>query len=113
MKIHAVSDIDLTEATQGRKPLASGSYYVATFDLQKVVPHPKLSISKSYHERNMYVYHFVIHSFNHKNGFVYYWGKTGGERGSQEITTAPVFYMKTEVREHTHTHKTIYSDSCN
>ncbi|KFM82383.1 hypothetical protein X975_03120, partial [Stegodyphus mimosarum] len=44
--------------------LTSTNIYTATFDLQKMLPFPRLTTSTAYYERNLYIYNFRIHLFN-------------------------------------------------
>ncbi|KAJ4425390.1 hypothetical protein ANN_28005, partial [Periplaneta americana] len=62
-------DLHLASVEQARGSMRSdegnacNEMYVATFDLQKALPFPKLTTSTAYYKRNMYVYNFGIHSF--------------------------------------------------
>lgn len=63
-------DLHLASAEQARgsmrsdKENVSKEMYVATFDLQKALPFPKLTTSTAYYKRNMYVYNFGIQSIH-------------------------------------------------
>lgn len=61
LKLRSVTDEKMSLTDHARTPLrddqqqASDEIYVCTFDLQKVLPFPKLSTSVAYYKRNMYV----------------------------------------------------------
>lgn len=109
-------DLHLARADQAREQLkrdketASEQIYVATFDLQKALPFPKLSTSTAYYKRNMYVYNLGIHNFNSNTGFMYVWDETEGGRGSQDIASCIVKHIKE--RASTYKHIILYSDAC-
>ena len=39
-------------------------YFAFSFDLEKALPFPKLSISIAYHKRNMYILNLGCHNFH-------------------------------------------------
>ena len=93
MQIH---DSHLKSAEKARQSLKDDNekakdnpseYYGFTFDLQKPLPYPKLSVSVAYYKRNMYVYNLEFHNFHNNNAKMYTWDETIASRGSQEVIT--------------------------
>mgnify|MGYP007005565973 CR=1 FL=1 len=109
-KLHLAKALQARESLKTDKDAASNSCYVATFDLQKALPYPKLTTSIAYYKRNMYVYNFGIHSFNKNNGYMHLWDETEGGRGSQEVASLLAKHIRQEAKNHTHV--ILYSDSC-
>ncbi|KAJ4429628.1 hypothetical protein ANN_21829 [Periplaneta americana] len=109
-------ELHLASAEQARGSMRSdeenacNEMYVATFDLQKALPFPKLTTSTAYYKRNMYVYNFGIHSFNQSTAFMYMWDETEGGRGSQEIASCIRSHLKMNASSHNHI--ILYSDAC-
>lgn len=92
------------------KQIASDKIYVATFDLQKALPFPKLSTSIAYYKKNLYVYNLGVHAFNENIAYMHMYDEITGGRGSQDIASCLVKHLKS----HANTHESIilYSDSC-
>lgn len=109
-KLHLAKALQARQSLKNDKAAASDACYVATFDLQKALPYPKLTTSIAYYKRNMYVYNFGIHSFNNDNGYMHLWDETEGGRGSQEIASVLAKHIRQEAKNHTHV--ILYSDSC-
>lgn len=109
-KLHLSKALQARQSLKKDKAAASVECYVATFDLQKALPYPKLTTSIAYYKRNMYVYNFGIHSFNHDNGFMYLWDETEAGRGSQEVASMLAKHIRQEAKNHKHV--ILYSDSC-
>jgi hypothetical protein len=98
------------ECLRKDKEKASADVYVATFDLQKALPFPKLATSVAYYKRNMYVYNLGIHNFNSNVGYMNVWNETEGGRGSQDIASSLVKHIKEHAKNSKHV--ILYSDSC-
>lgn len=115
-KLEIEKELHLRKAQRARDSMkadqkhADEDTYVFTFDLQKALPFPKLSTSTAYYKRNLYVYNFGCHSFNHDKGFMYVWPETEGARGSQEVATCLKKHIISNARNHKHI--ITYSDSC-
>ncbi|GLV33296.1 hypothetical protein CBL_20095 [Carabus blaptoides fortunei] len=92
------------------KVLANENIFVFTFDLEKALAFPKLSCSVAYYKTNMYVYNLGFHSFNDNTGYMFMWDETQESRGSQEIASCLVNFLKKHAS--THSHIIMYSDCC-
>lgn len=109
-------DAHLQKAEQARSHMTadrtavSEERFVFSFDLEKALAFPKLTTSVAYYKRNLYVYNFGCHDFNKNISHMFVWPETEGSRGSQEISSCLVKYIKTCAKNV----KTIitYSDSC-
>ena len=115
MEIH---NSHLNSAEQARKILSDdiqrakdnpSEYYGFTFDLQKALPYPKLSVSVAYYKRNMYVYNLGFHNFHNENAKMYVWDETIASRGSQEIASCILKHIQDIT---TQKHVIAYSDAC-
>lgn len=92
------------------KLTASESTYVFCFDLQKALAFPKLTTSSAYYKRNLYVYNLGFHEFQNNARDMFVWPETEGSRGSQEIASCLVKYIK--MFADTHDRIVLWSDSC-
>lgn len=91
----------LEEAERARSQMAadrmatSEKIFVFSFDLEKALPFPKLTTSIAYYKRNLYVYNFGCHEFSKNVSHMFVWPETEGSRGSQEISSCLIKYIKT------------------
>lgn len=113
-------DLHLEKAEKARNCLKSdqdliGSdpdcYFGFTFDLQKALPYPKLTVSVAYYKRNMYVYNLGIHNFHNQSVGMYVWDETIASRGSQEVASCIAKHI-TDGAKPTQKHVIAYSDAC-
>lgn len=72
------------------KAMSSTSSHFITFDLQKTMPLPKLSVSVAFYLRNLWLYNFGVHLVNSKiqNGYMQIWSEDQASRGCEEIISA-------------------------
>lgn len=56
--------------------------YVCSFDLQKALLLPTLSVSVAHYKRNMFCNNFGIKKISKYRGTFYVWKETEGKRGS-------------------------------
>ena len=115
MEIHN-SHLNSTE--QARKILSDdiqrakdnpSEYYGFTFDLQKALAYPKLSVSVACYKRNMFVYNLRFHNFHNENAKMYVWDETIASSGSQEIASCILKHIQDIT---TQKHVMAYSDAC-
>nr|XP_033325321.1 uncharacterized protein LOC117219890 [Megalopta genalis] len=106
----------LEEAERARSQMAadrmatSEKVFLFSFDLEEALAFPKLTTSVAYYKRNLYVYNFGCHEFSKNISHMFVWPETEGSRGSQEISSCLIKYIKTYA---TNFEKIItYSDSC-
>lgn len=74
--------------------------YTATFDLQKALPFPRLTVSEAYYRRNMYVYNLGINEVATNQAFMYVWDETLASRGSQEISSCLDKHIRQRQKKH-------------
>lgn len=67
---------------------------VAVFDLQKVLTTPQSEASSFYYKRKFAVYNFTIFDIGKKLGYCYVWNESEAKRGSNEIATCLLKFMK-------------------
>lgn len=106
----------LQQAEQARTHMAhdrtkaSNELFVFSFDLEEALAFPKLTTSVAYYKRNLYIYNLGCSNLEKNESCMFVWPETEGSRGSHEISSCIVKYIKTFARDHK---KIItYSDSC-
>ena len=112
-------DVHLQNAERARNCLAedqrkakenSREYYGFSFDLQKALPYPKLSVSLAYYKRNLYAYNLGFHNFHDHNVKMNVWDETTASRGAQEVASCILAHMENITT--TQKHVIAYSDAC-
>ena len=88
----------------------SGSYHTATFDLEAVLQVPCSLVSQVYYNRKLCCYNLSVYSLKDGNATCYLWNETEGKRGSCEIATCILMYIKSLPAATTHV--CLYSDTC-
>jgi len=82
-------DVHLKNAELARKTLQEDKiltsknpdkYFAFSFDLQKALPYPKLSVSITYYKQNMYVLNEGFHNFYDNKLNMYVWDETTASR---------------------------------
>lgn len=84
-------------------------YFAFSFDLQKALPYPKLTVSVAYYKRNMYVLNEGFHNFHDNRINMYVWEETVASRGAEEIASCCLKHIQTIT---TQDHIIAYSDMC-
>lgn len=64
------------------------------FDLQKTLPTPMLTCSKVYYSRQLWTYNLGVHNLSSKSATMFMWPEHLGSRGSQEIMSCLLKYIK-------------------
>lgn len=73
---------------------ASKEIFVFSFDSEKALAFPKLTTSVVYYKQNLYLHNFGCHDFNKNISHMFVWSKIEGSRGSQEISSCLIKYIK-------------------
>jgi len=84
---------------------------VAVFDLQKVLTTPQSEASSFYYKRKFAVYNFTIFDIGKKLGYCYVWNESEAKRGSNEIATCLLKFVKCMVEKGINEF-CFYSDNC-
>jgi hypothetical protein len=66
---------------------------VISFDLQKVMPLPKLTTGIGYYKRQVSCYNLGIHNFSSKTGTMHVWDESIASRGAQEVGSCILKYL--------------------
>ncbi|KAJ8319696.1 hypothetical protein KUTeg_002739 [Tegillarca granosa] len=88
----------------------NATYHAATFDLQSVLHTPCSNVSQVYYKRKLNCYNLSVYSLGDSSGTCFMWNETEGKRGSDEISTCLVMYIKSLLL--TTSHVCLYSDNC-
>lgn len=117
-KLQETRDLHLQKAELARNTLKDDQktamedpdhFFAFSFDLQKALPYPKLSVSAAYYKRNMYVCNLGFHNFHNKNVTMYVWDLTIASRGSQAVASCIIQHIKNST---TQKHLLAYSGAC-
>lgn len=83
-----------------------------TFDLQQTLPLPKLSTSKAFYLRQIWLYNMGVHmvSGDRSRGYCHIWAESEGGRGCAEIGSSLLAFL--DVSGTTGSHLIAWSDSC-
>jgi len=84
---------------------------VAIFDSQKVLTTPQSEASSFYYKRKFAVYNFTIFDIGKRSGYCYVWDESEAKRGSNEIATCLLKFMKCMVEKGIKEF-CFYSDNC-
>lgn len=98
-----------------QKPLSNKNIVYITMDLQQTMPLPKLSTSKAFYLRQMWLYNFGIHCITYlgQKSYFFTWTEDVANRGSNEIASCLFRFCKMLKKEYPETnHLIVWSDSC-
>lgn len=84
---------------------------VAVFDLQKVLTSPQSEVSSFYYKRKFATYNFTIYDLQKKQGYCFMWTETDANRGSNEISTCLLKFIKM-MKESGYEEYSFFSDNC-
>ena len=85
-------------------------YHTVTFDLQAVLHCPCSNVSQVYYKRKLNCYNLSVYSLGNAKATCFMWNETEGNRGSNEIASSLLLYLKS--LPSTTSHVCLYSDSC-
>jgi len=85
---------------------------VITFDLQSVLPTPRLTSNVVYYKRQLSVYNLGIHDCKEEKGIMFVWHEGLASRGSQEISSCLHKFVHSDYCNHDKTELIAWSDSC-
>ena len=74
---------------------------VLSFDLQQVLPCPRLSTNVVFYKRQLSVYNLGIHEASTNKGFMHIWHEGDGGRGSEDIANCLFNFVNEEKSEET------------
>jgi len=86
-------------------------FYIAVFDLEKILQIPQSEVSSFYYKRKLATYNFTIYDIGKKEGYCFMWDESGGKRGSNEISTCILKFMKIK-KENGIKELSFYFDNC-
>jgi hypothetical protein len=100
------------EKKNNDKGLAKKSphFHVTTFDLEEVLNTPCSLVSSLYYKRKLSCYNLSVYSLSDGRATCFMWDETEGDRGSCEIATCLITYLKS--LPSTVCHVCFYSDCC-
>ena len=83
---------------------------MVTFDLEQSLPTPKLSTNVVFYKRQMWTYNLGVHDCSNDKGYMFMWPKSIASRGSEEISSCLLKYLK--LRQSNATELILFSDAC-
>lgn len=101
----------LNKNADKERALNDPKYFVAVFDLQKVLTSPQSEVSSFYYKRKYATYNFTIFDIGNKQGYCYMWTESEGNRGSNEIGTCLLKFIAL-LKDRGVEDFTFYSDNC-
>ncbi|KAG0724398.1 hypothetical protein GWK47_005156 [Chionoecetes opilio] len=70
---------------------------VVCMDLQQTLPCPRLSTGIAYYKRKLWLYNFCVYDLNEKQGTMFMWNETVAGRGSDEMASCLLKWLKIKV----------------
>ena len=106
------ADVAFQAQKTDRQLAEAGHVHYITFDLQQTLPLPKLSTSKAFYLRQVWLYNLGVHliSANTSRGYCHMWAESEGGRGCNEIGSSLMAFL--DVSGITGDHLIAWSDSC-
>jgi len=80
------------------------------FDMEQVLPCPFTNVSTMFYKRQLNCYNLTVYSLGDSEVVCYLWNETQGKRGTSEVGTSLVHYLKSLPT--TVQHVILYSDCC-
>ncbi|KAF2894579.1 hypothetical protein ILUMI_11594 [Ignelater luminosus] len=84
---------------------------VAIYDLQQVLQCPKIEVGQAYYKSKLSVYNLTIYDAGQKQGYCYMWHEYIASRGSYEIGSCVLSFIKQKTDEG-YKELIFYSDNC-
>jgi len=103
------------EEQKSDKRIATDSQQIyITFDLQQTLPLPKLSTSKAFYLRQVWLYNLGVHLLCGKTNRAYFhiWAENEGGRGCSEVGSALLAFIDSSNCLNKSKHLVAWSDSC-
>lgn len=79
--------------------------------MEKVLQTPQSEVSSFYYKRKFATYNFTIYDIGKKEGYCFMWDESNGKRGSNEISTFILKFMKIK-KENGIKEFSFYYDNC-
>lgn len=95
-----------------QKALTDSKFCLAVFDLQKVLTTPQGDVGSFYYKRKFATYNFTVYDIGKKQAYCYMWCESDGKRGSNEIGTCLLKFIKLMKENHGINEFSFYSDNC-
>lgn len=83
----------------------------AVFDLEQILPVPKSNVGLTYYKLKLSTYNFTVYNLANGDGFCYMWYESIARRGSSEIGSCLMRFIKNNVHKGTKQFS-FYSDNC-
>lgn len=86
-------------------------FCTAVFDLQQVLPCPKIEVGEAYYKRKLSTFNFTVYDIGKKECFCYMWYEVIASRGACEIGSCLYKFLINKINSG-FTEFSLYSDNC-
>ena len=110
-KVHILKAEELRKTLSNVVEVANNTdTHVIAMDLQQALPTPLLSAGPAFYKRKIWTFNFGVHDCIEQSGFMFVWNEVIGKRGSDEIGSCILKYIKS--RNIKNRNLVIFSDNC-
>ncbi|XP_031329067.1 uncharacterized protein LOC116160073 [Photinus pyralis] len=88
------------------------NFCVCVFDLQQVLPCPKIEVGPAYYKSKLSTFNLTVFDIGKKQGYCFMWHEVIAARGSCEIGSCILAFLKRKALEDNCTEFSFYADNC-
>lgn len=87
-------------------------FCAAVFDLEQVLQTPKCEVSEQYYRSKLSTYNLTFYSLAENQGYCFMWYEALGQRGSNEVSSCVIAFIKEKVEMENIQEFSFFSDNC-